>query len=84
MPQTRTYKKVVKGVVLDVRFGADIIDVNDSPTSSANVAVRMTKSKGNWIDSLVGLFDNSPLNAEVLQYEREARERMDSEFVMPE
>ncbi len=83
MPQTHSYKKVVRGIVLDVRYGADVIDVSDPPTASANVAVRMD-AKRNWIDSLVGLFDDSPLNAEVLQYEREARERMDSEFVMPE
>ena len=83
MPRTRSFKKVVSGVVFDVRYGADVIDVDDRPTSSANVAVRMD-ARRNWIDSLVGLFDDSPLNAEVLQYEREARERMDAEFVMPE
>jgi hypothetical protein len=83
MPQTRSYRKVVKGVVLDVSFGADVIDVDDLPTSSANVAVRM-RPKSNWIDSLVGLFDDSPISAQILENEKRAREIMDANFVIPE
>ncbi|MCM3874445.1 MAG: hypothetical protein ND895_27455 [Pyrinomonadaceae bacterium] len=85
MPRTRlsSTSKVVKGVVLDVRFGAEIIDFGDQPPTSANLA-RLVGARRSWIDSLVGLFDDSPLNAEVLQNEREARALMDAEFVMPE
>lgn len=44
----------------------------------------MSQSEPTWIDSLVGLFDDSPLNTEVLELEQEARKRMDEEFVEPE
>jgi hypothetical protein len=85
MPRTRVSRarQIVKGVTLDVRLGAEIIRVDEGIGKSENVTPTY-KHPRSWVDRLVGLFDNSPLNAEVLQYEREARERMDAEFVMPE
>jgi hypothetical protein len=85
MPRTQVSRarQIVKGVTLDVRLGSEIIQVDEGIEKSEN-ATPTYKRPRSWVDRLVGLFDNSPLNTEVLQYEREARERMDAEFVMPE
>jgi hypothetical protein len=84
MPRTRvsTARQIVKGVTLDVRLGAEIIRV-EGVEKSGNATPTYTPPRS-WIDALVGLFDDSPLNAEVLENERRAREVMDAHFVMPE
>jgi hypothetical protein len=81
--QVRRTRQIVKGVEYDVRLGAEIIQLDKGVERSENVTLTYRRPRS-WVDRLVGLFDNSPLNAEVLQYEKEARERMDAEFVMPE
>jgi hypothetical protein len=85
MPQTQAKKarRIIKDVKFDVRFGAEIIVLDRGLQQSEN-ATATYATPHSWIDALVGLFDDSPLNAEVLENEKRARELMDAHFVMPE
>lgn len=85
MPRTRSFrrvKRVVSGFSMEVRYGADSIDFAGAPRQSKSVA--QVAKKSSWVDALVGIFDDSPLSAQILENERRARETMDSHFVMPE
>lgn len=52
---------------------------NEQREAAKRCCDRCSEAERGWVDRLVGLFDDSPLNDEVLQYEREARERMDKQ-----
>lgn len=55
------------------------------PAITANVnAVNVNDETARWLASIVGAFDDNPLYPLILQNEREARERMDEQFIILE
>jgi hypothetical protein len=84
MPRTNSARveKIVSGLHLEVRFGAELVNFAGSARRSES-ATQVAK-KSSWIASFVGLFDESPLSTQILENERRAREIMDAQFVMPE
>ncbi len=52
------------------------------PAKTSNVnAVTVNDETARWLASIVGAFDDNPLYPLILQNEREARERMDEQFI---
>lgn len=50
-----------------------------STETKSSCCDRCDEAERSWVDQLVGLFDDSPLNDKVLRYERDAREHEDTE-----
>lgn len=55
------------------------LDLEATGTTATN-AINFSKSGKDWLNSVIGAFDNNPLYHQILENEREARKRMDDDF----
>lgn len=64
-----------------IRFGVEIgVKATATSASTANVG----GARANWIESVIGLFDNYPEYARVIENTRANRQRLDEELIVLE
>ncbi len=63
-----------------------VYGVKDSPIPADTFAatINATDDTKQWLASIIGAFDSDPIYAQIMENEREARKRMDEQFIIIE